>query len=192
MFKAIKELLTPQPKTIELEFAPGIYATAPADIHLRIPIASTRLNLEFAKEAGIKPLSCEEIRAQLTDDQIARSVLFDTPPQSGQAGNHWRIIGEDNENANTILQLCGEFGNYDITGVSRVTLPVKTPMFTGVSIQEFKDVNKGQLLTLNEVVERMNEYGVKHFAEIILFSNAQGLLQSSSGRLVYQHKEFLD
>jgi hypothetical protein len=132
----------------------------PVDIKIKdkqalplLPLEFTEANLRIARKNGVKPLSLEEILAQIKPEEIGKAVLFDTPPVRGFVGNHWRItrITElDRERKYATLQLCGIFGTYDYDQVLPVNVPLNTVMFTGVSIQKFK-LNSTPA-TLKEVV----------------------------------------
>lgn len=147
-------------------------------------IQSTEFNLKLAEKDGIKPLSLKEISEQIDSDTLGKAVLFDTP--SVLPGNHWRVVEVDKEKASAILQLCGNFGNYDYSMIPPVNIPLDTPMFTGISIQEY-ELN-GSSVSLKEVVEVVGDIlgtpgplnypeSLKHRGETILWSNSNGELR---------------
>lgn len=108
------------------------------DILQLIPIANTRFNLEWAREAGIEPLSFQEIINQLGGDKLPHMVLFDTPPHN--IGNHWRVINAQPDHVT--LQLCNEFGNQDYSEIPLIDVPTDKPFFTGVSLHTYSYNNR--------------------------------------------------
>ena len=83
----------------------GIKVPVSVEDLLTMPAADTQFNLYCAERDGIKPLSIGEVIRQLPPDQIAKSVLFDTPPSGLLPGNHWRIMGIDEEQGVVHLQM---------------------------------------------------------------------------------------
>jgi len=153
------------------------------ELRTTIPFQSTRSNLNLAERRGVKPLSLGDVLSQVDKETLDNSVLFDTPPLAGFAGNHWRLIDIDSETNVGSLQLCGAFGNYDYGAVPPIQVPCEAPMFTGLSHQLFEI--DGKPAVLGEVVDRVRESrieqngypkNVKYNGETILWSDATGVL----------------
>jgi len=155
-----------------------------------IPFQNTALYLELSNEMGIKPLSLEDILSQTDRKVLDNSVLFDAPPAVGCPGNHWRIVDIDPQRRVGTLQLCSFLGGYDYHQMPPFEVSYETPMFTGLSHQEYEI--DGEPAVLSEVAQRVNKaidsYGcgdypesVEQKGETIYSSNASGELHPLYG-----------
>ncbi len=144
-------------------------------------------SLETAKEFGVQPLTLNQVLAQI--DQVLHDniVLFDTSPTTGIAGNHFRLVRD--EEGKKKLQLTSTFGTYDINGALPFEPPENYAMFTGVSVQTH--TIHGKPVTLEEAQKRYKELtpeelflpkDIKYTGEIIMWSNREGKLTPRSGR----------
>ncbi len=161
-------------------FTIGAIRVRATDLNHVIRLQGNPHNLETALEHGIKPLTFKEITDQIDPRWVHNAILFDTSPDPGSVGNHFRIV--ESETGEPQLQLCGTFGNYDIKGVNPFTPPKVYPMFTGVTIQPYKV--GGKMATLDEAIRAYEIYAnpcpdprdVRPKAERILLSDMNGKL----------------
>lgn len=93
-----------------------------------------RINLNLAMEQGIKPVSVAETMEQLPNVELSNMVMFDSV--GIHPGNHWRV--EAIEGSTAVLLHCGGFGLMQSDRELRVLVPTSEPMFTGVSIPNFR------------------------------------------------------
>lgn len=187
MIESILGKFKPEPQEITLKFGPiSVLVDAQDYPHIWqevYMVQDTDLNLRLAKENSIEPISLRGIFSQIKLDEIGKSVLFDSPPVAGFAGNHWRVVGINRKEEYATLQLCGEFGIYDYDFMPPVEVPFDTPLFTGISIQQFE---LGELpatlfeatTAAKETLKSSSKYpeNLKHLGEKILWSNPKGVL----------------
>lgn len=117
-------------------------------------------NLRMTRERGFEPSTLRKIIDQVGVDVLSESVLFDTPPVDtppveGNLGNHWRLVGIDEEKQVGVLQLCNRLGTRDITEVLPFEVPFDTPMFTGLSKMAYEI--DGHRVKLSTVVQSVKE-----------------------------------
>ncbi len=162
------------------------------------PFDFDKYDLSVAERKGIKPLSLKEILDQI-GGEFANAVLFDTSPGGLRpGGNHWRVaevvevVGGKNY---ATLEPCSVFGNGDgfdnsifpIRRVGKETIPLDTPLFTGVSIQRFElDGSPVNLAEVTRAVRKATPEGsirpkplpasIAWKGETILWSDSRGKL----------------
>lgn len=179
-------------KPVEVSLGP-ITITVKDRRHIpSLPLAKIDLNLRIAHENGVKPLSLQDILSQIQLTDIANTVFFDTPPAIPVAGNHWRVIRINPDTKSATLHFCGTYGSFDYNNVSPVEVPLTQPLFTGISIQEYKLDNAPATLSqvAQAVADAGNEYprsNIKYLSERIFWSGSEGLLQTKD-----QHPAFRD
>ena len=185
MLKEFLSQLKPKETLTELRFGPAAIDVKTKDLkNILFPcsIKNNEYNLILAEKNGVKPLTLGEIINQINPEHLSQTVLFDTPPKRGFAGNHWRILEIDQEQNFGTLQFCGPFGNYDYDLIPSFNISFDTPLFTGVSLQKY-EIDESPV-SLQEVVKTIQELGkpdyypecLKRVDENILWSNSQGEL----------------
>jgi hypothetical protein len=170
-------------KTVSIHIGPSNPIDIPEHVYQMHLWQNVEENIRLATEAGIKPLSIDDIIRQFSIDTLSRqAVLFDTPPVPGFAGNHWRLIGVEQPTVH--LQMCGIFGNYIQEGIPVLTFRRDAVLFTGLSIQRYSIENKSQ--SLEHVLYRREQEKLKGKAtmpsdityegETIYFADVKGKL----------------
>jgi len=167
-----------EPQALQIDLGPiTVTLPDPSERSLSV-LMNIADNLQFAETNGVKPLSLKGALAKIEPEQIGKIVLFDTPRSRWGLGNHWRIIGMNEEEQFATVQLCGPFGNNDYSRINPVTISLDTIMFTGYSL-EFFELN-GMPVNLGEVVKVIEEAGLKTpkslkwLGEEIFFFDSEG------------------
>jgi hypothetical protein len=94
----------------------------------------SRLNLRYAMEIGIKPVSISDVISQLPNVSYGNIIYFDSFDM--HPGNHWRV--EHLEGQTAVLLFCSTFGMKASHKDLRIIVPVSEPLFTGVTLPNFR------------------------------------------------------
>ncbi len=191
MFAGLKERLSrrpkeAKPKTIRLgQLQIGIN---PDEFNPFIHIPNWHAHsLETAMDHGVKPLTYDEIIAQIEESHRRNVVLFDTSPVDGMPGNHFRLV--EDQTGQTKLQFCNTFGLLDNRGLLPFSPPEDYAMFTGATILMFQ--KDGKAVNLGEAQKAYRRRAtmcpsspgeIRSTGELVLWSNAEGKLVAKHGR----------
>ena len=133
-------------------------------------------NFEVAERAGIMPFDFSSV-ARVVDRRLLNQVVLHDTPGRGFRGNYWRVIEYDPDRRNLTLRFCGIFGNYDISGVEDIEIPVDYKLFTGFCLHCYQFNEKTvSLEEVNEELDCMGNYpeGLKYIGEV-QFRSIQGV-----------------